>query len=84
MGWIHATAFNGACSTTFCGRLLAALRYAAAQDTSAIALVGGRAAWNNGIHLGVIEAAKPSRQRTVHYRAYINSRVAHARSCPGG
>ena len=58
VGWIHATPFNGACSTMFCGRLLAALRYAAAQDTSAIALVGGRAAWNNGIHLGVIEAAQ--------------------------
>lgn len=57
VGWIHATPFNGACSTTFCGRLLAALRYGAAQDTRAIALVGGQVAWNNGIHLGVIEAA---------------------------
>ena len=57
VGFVYAEPYNGACSTRFCGRLLTALRYAARQDTDAIALVGGRAAWNNGIHLGVIEAA---------------------------
>jgi putative two-component system protein, hydrogenase maturation factor HypX/HoxX len=57
VGWIHAVPYNGAASTTFCRRLLAALRYAATQDTTAIALAGGRVAWSNGIHLGVIEAA---------------------------
>jgi putative two-component system hydrogenase maturation factor HypX/HoxX len=57
VGFVHAEPYNGAWSTRFCGRLLAALRYAAQQDTDAIALVGGRAAWGNGIHLGVIEAA---------------------------
>ena len=61
VGWIHAEAYNGAASTAFCRRLLAALRYAAGQDTSAIALVGGKVAFNNGIHLGVIEAADDPR-----------------------
>jgi putative two-component system protein, hydrogenase maturation factor HypX/HoxX len=57
VGWIDARPYNGAASTTLCRRLLAALRYAGSQDTSAIALAGGLVAWNNGIHLGVIEAA---------------------------
>jgi putative two-component system protein, hydrogenase maturation factor HypX/HoxX len=61
LGWIHAAPYNGAASTAFCGRLLAALRYAAEQDTTAIAVSGGGAAWNNGIHLGVIEAADDPR-----------------------
>ena len=61
MGWIHAEPYNGAASTAFCGRLLDALRYAADQDTNAIALVGGKVAFNNGIHLGVIEAADDPR-----------------------
>jgi putative two-component system protein, hydrogenase maturation factor HypX/HoxX len=61
VGWVHAEPYNGAASTAFCGRLLAALRYAAEQDTSAIALVGGKVAFNNGIHLGVIEAADDPR-----------------------
>lgn len=57
VGWIEAAPYNGAASTGFCERLLAALRYAAKQDTRAIVLIGGRTAWNNGLHLGVIEAA---------------------------
>jgi putative two-component system protein, hydrogenase maturation factor HypX/HoxX len=57
VGWIDARPYNGAASTTFCRRLVAALRYAANQDTTTIVLAGGRVAWNNGIHLGVIEAA---------------------------
>ena len=61
VGWIHAEPYNGAASTVFCGRLLDALCYAANQNTSAIALVGGKVAWSNGIHLGVIEAAEDSR-----------------------
>jgi putative two-component system hydrogenase maturation factor HypX/HoxX len=61
VGWIHAEPSNGAASTVFCGRLLDALRYAANQNTSAIALVGGKVAFNNGIHLGVIEAADDPR-----------------------
>jgi putative two-component system hydrogenase maturation factor HypX/HoxX len=61
VGWIHAEPYNGAASTAFCGRLLEALRYAANQDTNAIALVGGKVAFSNGIHLGVIEAAEDPR-----------------------
>ncbi|HKQ00428.1 MAG TPA: enoyl-CoA hydratase-related protein [Actinomycetes bacterium] len=61
VGWIHAEPYNGAASTVFCGRLLDALCYAANQNTSAIALVGGQVAWSNGIHLGVIEAADDPR-----------------------
>jgi putative two-component system hydrogenase maturation factor HypX/HoxX len=61
VGWVHAKPFNGAASTAFCYRLLAALRYAAEQDTAAIALAGGRVAWSNGIHLGVIEGADDPR-----------------------
>jgi putative two-component system hydrogenase maturation factor HypX/HoxX len=61
VGWIHAEPYNGAASTAFCGRLLEALQYAANQDTTAIALVGGKVAWSNGIHLGVIEAAEDPR-----------------------
>jgi putative two-component system hydrogenase maturation factor HypX/HoxX len=61
VGWIHAEPYNGAASTLFCERLHDALCYAANQDTSAIALVGGKVAWSNGIHLGVIEAADDPR-----------------------
>ena len=61
VGWIHAEPYNGAASTAFCDRLLEALQYAANQDTTAIALVGGKVAWSNGIHLGVIEAAEDPR-----------------------
>jgi putative two-component system hydrogenase maturation factor HypX/HoxX len=61
VGWIHAEPYNGAASTAFCGRLLEALRYAANQDTNAIALVGGKVAFNNGIHLGIIDAADDPR-----------------------
>lgn len=43
LGWIDATPYNGAASTAFCKRLLGVLRYAAAQDTTAVALAGGRA-----------------------------------------
>lgn len=57
VGWIDARPYNGAASTEYCRRLLAALEHAAAQDTTAIAVAGGRRAWSNGIHLGVIEAA---------------------------
>ena len=61
VGWIHAEPYNGAASTAFCDRLLDALRYAANQDTTAIAVTGGKVAFNNGIHLGVIEAAADPR-----------------------
>ena len=61
MGWIHAEPYNGPPRRRFCGRLLDALRYAADQDPNAIALVGGKVAFSNGIHLGGIEAAADPR-----------------------
>ena len=61
VGWIHAEPYNGAASTAFCGRPLDALRYAADQDTNAIALVGGKVAFNKELPLGVIEAADDPR-----------------------
>jgi putative two-component system protein, hydrogenase maturation factor HypX/HoxX len=57
VGWIDARPYNGAASTEYCRRLLDALEYAAAQDTTAIVVAGGRRAWGHGIHLSVIEAA---------------------------
>lgn len=45
---------NGAMSTAQCHRLAAALRAAAAQDTSVLVLRGGQF-FSNGIHLNVIE-----------------------------
>jgi putative two-component system hydrogenase maturation factor HypX/HoxX len=47
--------YNGAMSTAQCQRLAAALRSAAAQDTSVLVLRGGQF-FSNGIHLNVIEA----------------------------
>jgi putative two-component system protein, hydrogenase maturation factor HypX/HoxX len=47
--------YNGAMSTAQCHRLAAALRAAAAQDTSVLVLRGGQF-FSNGIHLNVIEA----------------------------
>jgi putative two-component system hydrogenase maturation factor HypX/HoxX len=47
--------YNGAMSTAQCHRLAAALRAAAAQDTSVLVLRGGHV-FSNGIHLNVIEA----------------------------
>ncbi|OZM77605.1 hydrogenase maturation protein [Pseudonocardia sp. MH-G8] len=47
--------YNGAMSTAQCQRLAAALRAAAAQDTSVLVLRGGQF-FSNGIHLNVIDA----------------------------
>ncbi|GAA5112379.1 hydrogenase maturation protein [Pseudonocardia adelaidensis] len=51
--------YNGAMSTAQCHRLAAALRAAAAQDTSVLVLRGGQF-FSNGIHLNVIEARPDS------------------------
>ncbi len=48
--------YNGAMSTGQCRRLLAALRYATAQDTRVLLLRGGLP-FSNGLHLSVIDAA---------------------------
>lgn len=56
VGVVSIDFHNGAMSTAHCQRLAAALRFAAAQDTSVLVLRGGQF-FSNGIHLNVIEAA---------------------------
>ncbi|MET9000966.1 enoyl-CoA hydratase-related protein [Amycolatopsis sp. NPDC004169] len=55
VGWVQFAFHNGAMSTRQCRRLAAAVRHAAAQDTSVLVLAGGEV-FSNGIHLGVIDA----------------------------
>lgn len=55
VGIVSFDFYNGAMSTGRCQRLAAALRAAAAQDTSVLVLRGGQF-FSNGIHLNVIEA----------------------------
>jgi putative two-component system hydrogenase maturation factor HypX/HoxX len=50
--------YNGALSTRHCRRLAAGLRYALSQDTRVLVLCSGDCVFSNGIHLGVIEAAR--------------------------
>lgn len=49
--------YNGAMSTEQCHRLVAALRWAKAQDTQVLLIKGGRGSFSNGVHLNVIHAA---------------------------
>ncbi|MHA6624716.1 hydrogenase maturation protein [Pseudonocardia sichuanensis] len=55
VGVLDIDFYNGAMSTAQCHRLAAALRAAAAQDTSVLVLRGGQF-FSNGIHLNVIDA----------------------------
>ena len=50
--------YNGAMSTEHCQRLVAALRWAKAQDTQVLLIRGGRGSFSNGVHLNVIQAAE--------------------------
>ncbi len=54
VGIVSFDFYNGAMSTAQCHRLAAALRAAAARDTSVLVLRGGQF-FSNGIHLNVIE-----------------------------
>ena len=56
-GFLHFAPYNGAFSTAFCERLLAAWRAALARPTRVLALMGGPDFWSNGVHLNLIEAA---------------------------
>ncbi|GGO97818.1 enoyl-CoA hydratase-related protein [Wenjunlia tyrosinilytica] len=56
IGTLAFSFYNGAMSTSQCRRLAAALRHAAAQDTTVLVLRGGEV-FSNGIHLNAIEAA---------------------------
>ena len=57
VGFLHFDFYNGAMGTRQCRRLTEAFRWAAAQPTKVIVLMGGRDFWSNGIHLNLIEAA---------------------------
>jgi putative two-component system protein, hydrogenase maturation factor HypX/HoxX len=56
-GFLSFAPCNGAFSTAFCERLLAAYRAALARPTRVLALMGGPDFWSNGIHLNLIEAS---------------------------
>ncbi len=58
VGYLHFDFYNGAMSTDQCRRLEKAFLEARKRPTKVIVLMGGRAAWSNGIHLNVIEAAQ--------------------------
>ncbi|WP_369204006.1 enoyl-CoA hydratase-related protein [Streptomyces sp. PU-14G] len=60
VGYVHFSFPGGAMSTVQCRRLLAAYRYACTRPTRVVVLGGARDFFSNGIHLGVIEAARDS------------------------
>ena len=53
VGYLAFDFYNGAMSTEQCHRLRRAYRYACAQSTKVIVLLGGRSFFSNGIHLNV-------------------------------
>ena len=58
VGVLHFAFYNGAMGTPHCERLNEALRWALAQATRVLLLMGGPDFWSNGIHLNLIEAAE--------------------------
>ena len=57
VGFLHFEFYNGAMSSSQCGRLRAALAWAKQRPIRVLVLLGGADFWSNGIHLNVIEAA---------------------------
>ena len=57
IGFLHFEFYNGAMSTSQCGRLRSALAWAKQRPAKVLVLTGGSDFWSNGIHLNVIEAA---------------------------
>jgi putative two-component system hydrogenase maturation factor HypX/HoxX len=57
VGYLYFDFHNGAMSTEQCRRLSTAYKLALEWPTKALALMGGREFWSNGIHLNGIEAA---------------------------
>ncbi|MEV6877334.1 hydrogenase maturation protein [Amycolatopsis sp. NPDC051128] len=55
VGLVRFEFYNGAMGAAQCRQLAAAVRYAAAQDTTVLVLAGGEV-FSNGMHLGVIDA----------------------------
>jgi putative two-component system hydrogenase maturation factor HypX/HoxX len=66
VGLLHFDFYNGAMSSAQCERLTAALRFALAQPTRVLVLLGGAEFWGNGIHLNVIEAAPSPADESWH------------------
>jgi putative two-component system hydrogenase maturation factor HypX/HoxX len=57
-GFLTFPFYNGAMGTQACRDLLAAYREALKRPTRVLALMGGEDFWSNGMHLGLIEAAR--------------------------
>ena len=57
VGFLHFEFYNGAMSTSQCGRLGEALAWAKQRPIRVLVLMGGGDVWSTGIHLNVIEAA---------------------------
>jgi putative two-component system hydrogenase maturation factor HypX/HoxX len=58
VGFLHFEFYNGAMSTSQCGRLRSALAWVRRRPIQVLVLMGGVDFWSNGIHLNVIEAAE--------------------------
>ena len=57
-GFLTFPFYNGAMGTLACRDLLAAYREALKRPTRVLVLMGGEDFWSNGMHLGLIEAAR--------------------------
>ncbi len=57
VGYLHFDFHNGAMSVGQCRRLRDALNEVKQHPARVLVLMGGRAAWSNGIHLNIIEAS---------------------------
>lgn len=61
MGYRHFAFYNGAMSSSQCGRLREAYLAASQSDVRVVVLMGSSDFWSNGIHLNLIEhAASPA------------------------
>ncbi len=58
VGYLAFPFYNGAMGQQACRDLLAAYRQALARPTRVLVLTGGEDFWSNGMHLGLIEAAR--------------------------
>ncbi len=58
VGYLAFPFYNGAMGPQACRDLLAAYRQALARPTRVLVLTGGEDFWSNGMHLGLIEAAR--------------------------
>lgn len=75
IGFLTFDFYNGAMSTEQCYRLRDAFLFARSQPTRAIALLGGRDFFSNGIHLNVIEASADPALESWHNINAINDLI---------